>query len=327
MGRVLRLADLLWSITRFQDGCTPDTLAVLRRLGAAYATKDGCYYNDPDDLADVFASWRARRGNLGLDVLCDKGYDRHLFCYALRIGDVGLATYVATKRTIALDELHWLLAVKYGHVGVLDFLYSQRDALPLLPSSLLSEAARWGHLPLVRYLHEKGLDATHILYCAVMHGHVHVAQYAHAQRLGQWFPSLVTSVVSKGDAVMLAFVLAHGYAGVTPRSVVIAAKFGHLALVQMLYAQADDAAFEEALFKASWHGHLHVVKWLDTQRLEADVPHRILDEAKMPLDVMKYFLLERRSDQARATALRCHPIHTPRLTAHEPRATIRHVFD
>ncbi|OQR83602.1 hypothetical protein ACHHYP_14513 [Achlya hypogyna] len=301
MGRVLRLADLLRSIAAFQDGCTLDTIAVLRLLRAAYASKDTCYYNDPPAVLPAMTAWRVNRGDAGLDLLCERGCARALFLFGLAHGDVSILSRAA--RHVVVDELLYLVAAKHGHVASMAFLLDLA-ASPDMP--LVSEAARWGHLPLVRYLHEKGLNTDHVLYCACTYGHVAVAEYAHANGLGQWYPSLLTTLATKGDLAMVQFLHRHGYAGVTPQMLVVAAKWGHADLVVYLYEEGLVACFDEALFKAAWQGHLNIVKWLDQQRPERDVPSCILENPHIGPDVMKYFLLERRAALDHSTRfLRC----------------------
>ncbi|OQS06808.1 DNA replication licensing factor MCM8 [Thraustotheca clavata] len=255
---LLMQRELLNEIIVYQNGYTQDSLGVLRLLNESYSKNKRCFLTKPADCNEVISTWVKKRGNSGLEQL--KKYHSLLELFALVNGNLTIIKYLHQNDLFTVGEMQWNLAIKHNHFNLVEYLWTywpKRDT-PLM----LSEASRWGHLPLVEFFHHNGANATHVLYCACIYGHVEVAEYAYRHNLGEWYASIAETIACKGDLKLLEFIHQSGYPGVTSYLLVIAAQWGHLDMVKYIYEHDLRGHFDDALFMAAWQKHRAIVNYL-----------------------------------------------------------------
>jgi hypothetical protein len=140
-------------------------------------------------------------------------------------------------------------AAKGGHLHVFQWIRGQRDDRGPWEADLylaISEAARYDHLELIKWLHERGVSSINrsALFTAVLYGHLAVLKwlYEHAA-------DSVAAAAAVGEAT--------GYA----------AGNGHLATVQWIYNHFKDTFHTaRAMAGAARNGDIEMLEWLHQQK-------------------------------------------------------------
>lgn len=141
---------------------------------------------------------------------------------------------------IALKRYHLLPKIGYtmddaacaGHFDALKYLDSK--GLKLMNNQTVDRASKNGHLDIVKYLYSKGLRGTeYALYHPSKFGHLEIVK----------------------------FLLSRGLTA-TKDDIMVASGNGHLEILQAFHLPVRELG--KAVYWACKHGHLEVVKWLDS---------------------------------------------------------------
>ncbi|KAL2912086.1 hypothetical protein HK105_208438 [Polyrhizophydium stewartii] len=174
---------------------------------------------------------------------------RHMYDRLRAVGGWGSAAglWHAAARCRFDDELRWLrplelslLAAEAGAQPLLSDLVGGRERVRLQPAHVRTAAA-WGHLHLVRWLHERMADGSwpkSVMDRAAAGGHLHVVRWLHE----------------------------HRSEGCSHEAMDGAARAGRLHVVRWLHEHRTEGCSRRALDWAVLNSHRHVADWLRTHR-------------------------------------------------------------
>ncbi|OQR97427.1 hypothetical protein THRCLA_06968 [Thraustotheca clavata] len=269
--QVFRSRTLMRIIVSYQDGLDEVTLLLVKFLNRVYLP---CY-DLHDTLSEAFAPfhpvfqwWQERHGTSKLLLRMPRA---PLLCYAITHNNIPVLEALQDNGKLALDEIHWDLVGRQGHVKLLQFLLA-RGTTGSLPNVIFN-AVVYGHLPMVQFLHEFGASFTwELLVHACVFGKVEVVQYLHQlSSIGDvgWDPDTIDCVARRGHLNVLRFLHQCNYVGFTSHTMDVAAEAGQLEIVRFLHEHRYEGCTAAAMIGAVRNGHLEVVKFLDLYRPDA----------------------------------------------------------
>ncbi|KDO28578.1 hypothetical protein SPRG_06434 [Saprolegnia parasitica CBS 223.65] len=140
-------------------------------------------------------------------------------------------------------------------------------ALELFPwfiyTGVLDDVASRDFLPLVRSLHERGLEcSTAAMDLAAANGHLDVVMFLHVQRTEGCTVEALDGAIRSGHLDVVRFLLEHRTEGASPNILDEAAANGHVDVVQYLHTRGSFRCTVTAVDKAAAGGHLDVVRFL-----------------------------------------------------------------
>ncbi|KDO35149.1 hypothetical protein SPRG_01216 [Saprolegnia parasitica CBS 223.65] len=296
--RVLRSRDLVRAITAYQRGYDEISVTLLAILRRMYLPRYDLHDSVPEafvHLRHVLPWWLAKHqpdlvSCLPIDVRAP------LLCYAMVHGHMGLLETLVATDQLHMDELHWDLLGRHGHLKVLQFLVALGVSGPL--HLVLANAAVAGHLSMVAYLHDtSGVPVTsETLILACVFGRIEVAQYAHdVADDGIWDPETVDCAARRGHLNIVRFLHQFDYDGFSSRTMDVAAEHGHLEVVRFLHEHRFEGCSAAAMLGAVRCGHLEVVMFLDLHRPDAATDNAVVVAMQHGQErVIAYFQEERK---------------------------------
>lgn len=200
-----------------------------------------------------------RHGDLGrIKLLVQQGADIH----AKRTRDSALR--VSDAKSYVGDD---------GFFDAIQYFIDRGDGPFSLAGSLLSESAKHGHLDIVEYLLEQGVDEgqSDIALCfASSCGYLDVVKclVEHGANIHAFDTVALRKAAENGHLDIVKYLFEQG-ADIHVKhdeALEVSAKKGHLDLVKYLVQQGmDTKAISEAMWLSAFHGHLDVVKYLVEQ--------------------------------------------------------------
>ncbi|DBA05222.1 TPA: LOW QUALITY PROTEIN: hypothetical protein N0F65_005072, partial [Lagenidium giganteum] len=194
-------------------------------------------------------------------------------CEAAKNGHFEVLQYLHGKVDhSAADAVLFAAAAETGRLDIVQFLEERRP-----PSSTEAAiAAKFGHLALVRYLHDHGIGGCTkmAMDAAATNGHLEVVSFLHHNRQEGCTTVAIDEAAIRGHATVVKFLLEHRDEGCTNSALERTAKNGHLGALQLLYKyltkkSASDGTvndtnrcMRDAFVAAACNGHVNVVMWL-----------------------------------------------------------------
>jgi hypothetical protein len=168
------------------------------------------------------------------------------------------------------DPNLWRLAGAEGDPALTRWLIQHR-AEGFTPG-LMDEAARNGHLDVVRLLHEhhpaEGGCTTHAMDWAAGYGHIDVVTFLHSHRYEGCTSHAMAWAATEGHLDVIRFLHEHRTEGFTSVAMDGAASNGHLDVVTFLHSHRAEGFTSAAMNGAASNGHLDVVTFLHSHRAE-----------------------------------------------------------
>jgi len=193
----------------------------------------------------------------------------HCFCYeeAAKGGHVNIIEWLYSKRYwLGLDV--WKSAARHGRINVLELLYVYRKNDPYEKrisnwhSALYESAAEGGHIEVLDWLDERGLDG--ILQAnagasAAANGHLNVLLWIKSK--GYSMSTDICSYAAKGGHLSILIWLVENGCVFDSFTFTMAAQNGHLEIVKWL--RENGCPWDESVCcDAVYGGHLNVLIWL-----------------------------------------------------------------
>ncbi|CAK4671534.1 hypothetical protein LEN26_017610 [Aphanomyces euteiches] len=143
------------------------------------------------------------------------------------------------------------------------------QCLPRLSPVLVVHAVNYGHLHIVKYLHEK-LDVVasclyKLLDLAAASGHIKLLEYLHSLEHAGCSREAMDLAAKNGHLSVVQFLHNHRHEGCTIRALNGAAMNGHMDVVLYLYKMRSEGCLRGAMNLAYIVGHLGVYNYLNKQ--------------------------------------------------------------
>ncbi|KDO28556.1 hypothetical protein SPRG_06414 [Saprolegnia parasitica CBS 223.65] len=137
-------------------------------------------------------------------------------------------------------------------------------------SGILDDVAGKGFLPLVRSLHERGLECSRdAMDNAAANGHLEVVRFLHFNRTEGCTTKALDEAIRNGHLAIVRFLIEHRSEGASRNMLDCAAANGHLEVVQYLHSLGSSIGCTVyTVDVAVSRGHLNVVQFLLTNRSE-----------------------------------------------------------
>ncbi|KDO28559.1 hypothetical protein SPRG_06417 [Saprolegnia parasitica CBS 223.65] len=254
-----------------------ETMPELSRRDMDQSSSVHCIYGK------YFAKMLARDDSKGLLLLQRFGPRP----YDLKRYDRRHAIQLATieNATLALDLFPWLV-----YLGLSDDVAS-RGFLPLVrslherglecSSDAMDNAAANGHLEVVRFLHSHRREGCTVfaMDTAAANGHLDVVTLLHFHRTEGCTTKALDSAITNGHLDIVCFLIKHRTEGASPNILDEAATKGHLDVVRYLHSLGTFGCTLAAVDGAARFGHLKVVAFLLTNRSEGCSRHGVVARA------------------------------------------------
>ncbi|OQR83360.1 hypothetical protein ACHHYP_14793 [Achlya hypogyna] len=298
MNKVLRTPDLFRAVVSYQNGLHPDIVVPVKALRRVHLKRG---YSQLQMLQTCLEPWLRRHGVSKL-TLFPFSLHRHLFYYALLHGNVNILAFLDSMNRPKLDSSDWDLVVTASHANVLHF-FLERNYLRDW-DLVMQSAIQAGSLAMIECLCDHGVVPSKDAFNeACVNGHAEVAQFLREKGFDEWDPSTLMFALVHGHLDVVRFLFEHGYDGfdaiaifgfeVTPLD--IAAKCGHLEIVQYIHRQHGQNCSGRAFIEAAKSGHLAIVQFLDGRILGSVAEAAAQAVANGHFDVVVY-LCETHSD-------------------------------
>ncbi|KAJ0398731.1 hypothetical protein ATCC90586_008658 [Pythium insidiosum] len=173
-------------------------------------------------------------------------------------------------------------------------------------SELLTNAANFGHLHVVRWIRENRPDIASertILDCAASHG-LELVRYLTDHAMGGATTVALDKAAEAGALDVVRYLHEHRDEGCTTAAMDRAAGRGHIDVVMFLHASRSEGCTTLAMDDAARGGHLEVVRFLHENRTEGCTP-AALEGAVTDghLDVVRFLVEERKEPVAPETVV------------------------
>ncbi|KAL2914138.1 hypothetical protein HK105_206396 [Polyrhizophydium stewartii] len=182
-------------------------------------------------------------------------------------------------------------AARCGSISMLQHLVDERKAVRLV-SSHVEEAATYGHLEVLKWIHERMPDGnwpTWVMDCAAWSGKLDCVKWLHANRTEGCTTKAIDYAAHSGHLDVVKWLHKNSTEGCTTKAMDFAASNGHLDVVKWLHANRTEGCTVRAMDVAAENGHLNVVKWLHANRTEGCTVKAIDHAAtKGRLDVVQW---------------------------------------
>lgn len=184
------------------------------------------------------------------------------------------------KSSNARDYSSGDIASDNGYLSLLKLKASGKYGGGLSFSSMaMNNAAKSGHLHVVKYLHETRTEGctTLAMDYAAKNGHFNIVKWLHKNRKEGCTTSAMNCAAGNGDLDMLKLLRENRKED--PNALLYSSANGHLKIIQWLYQNKIKDSYLVAFTRASYFGHLHIVKFLFTEEIECRTA-RIVKDAK-----------------------------------------------
>jgi hypothetical protein len=216
----------------------------------------------PDDLCAYAASsgseealrWLDERGLLQTDTV---------LLQAAKFGHVNLLEYVYSEDYELEDDL-LPLAARNGHKGAVEWLFEH--GAPYDAATICGDAAESGNLELVQFVNDNGGEINEsTIRDAALRGHLALCQHLHSREC-PWDEQAVTSAGGEGHTEVVKWLVEQGCPYDAADVCTVAAEYGHLAVIQHML-QLERLSLEQMteLLSAAAANDLLVAQWLAKQ--------------------------------------------------------------
>lgn len=157
------------------------------------------------------------------------------------------------------------LAALDGHLRLVQKLSKRQPrAFERCCEEAMDSAAEFGHLDVVKWLHENRKEGctTDAMDLAASNGHLHVIQWLHEHREEGCTTSAMDFAAGNGHLHVVRWLHSHRSEGCTVSAMDNAATGGHLDVMRWLHANRKEGCSKSALLNASYSGHPNIVQWL-----------------------------------------------------------------
>ncbi|TMW66621.1 hypothetical protein Poli38472_014597 [Pythium oligandrum] len=193
---------------------------------------------------------------------------------AAKHGHVTVILWLHVNRTEgcttgAMDQQNtvtWTLCDGCMRIGRKDWLHENRAEG--CTTNAMDDAAGHGHLDTLRWLHVKRTEGCtkNAMDLATQNGHLNVLRWLHSNRIERWLEEKTSAWLTL--VVRVGLSRSNRTEGCSVNAMDGAARNGHLAVVQWLFANRKEGFTPGAMDSAAEHGHLDVVIWLHASRRE-----------------------------------------------------------
>lgn len=227
------------------------------------------------------------------------GSGHHAFAEWLyvRIGarSVEMSAIADAARNGQLDMIKWALAnlslegderypsamdsaATWGHLNVVKYLHENWSRQ--CSTDAMNYAAYGGHFEVVRWLHEHRREGctTLAMDLAALAGHIEIVKWLHDHRSEGCTPRAMDAAAANGHLELVQWLHENRTEGCTTGAMDGAAASNHLELLQWLHENRSEGCTTRAMDQAAANGHLTVVQWLHDHRSEGCTT-RAIDEA------------------------------------------------
>ncbi|ETW07001.1 hypothetical protein H310_03099 [Aphanomyces invadans] len=220
---------------------------------------------------DIISPWYKNAGHSRLCKLlaCLPHIWEVVAAHAVCTGNLAVLTQLPTELLQSVPYSLTELAAASGHINVVEYLVENSDECT---GEAMIKAAHYGHLNVVRFLHDRTGDdcASAAIVFAASQGHHEVVRFLHTHRPNIRQLKLAMFIVARTNYVAIAAFVLDALGKNRHFSVEVmdeAARHGQLAMVQLLH-QYKLRCSVVAIDSAASNGHLDVVKWLHVHRTE-----------------------------------------------------------
>ncbi|KAL7749457.1 hypothetical protein RI367_005011 [Sorochytrium milnesiophthora] len=203
-------------------------------------------------------------------------------------------------------------AAARGSLALVKWIAERLSVTDEAPMHALDQAAKVGHLHIVRFLTETMPNipaTTRAMDDAAAGGHLDVVQYLHEHRTEGCTTKAMDAAAAGDHLAVLQYLHQHRSEGCTVRAMNAAAACGSLRVVQWLHEHRTEGCTGLAMHQAAANGWLHVVQYLHANRTEGCTPQTMNAVAAAGhLPVLAWFYAtrgERCSDLALEAAAKC----------------------
>ncbi|KAK1946756.1 putative ankyrin repeat protein [Phytophthora citrophthora] len=209
-----------------------------------------------------------------------------------------------------LDVVKWLYEEYGDDPKTAIFEYEEGQDLLSEGISVMDTAAKYGHLGILKYLHELETAGETRLFCtksamdkAAANGHLTTVQWLHNNRNEGCSTAAMDEAAADGHLEVVKWLPRHRAEGCTEKAMDNAAMPGRLERARLLYGIHSEECTTRAMDEAAMRGRLEMVQWLHVNCLEG-CTFRAMDEAAMTghLDMVKW-LHENRSEGCTPSAM------------------------
>ncbi|KDO16098.1 hypothetical protein SPRG_18366, partial [Saprolegnia parasitica CBS 223.65] len=171
---------------------------------------------------------------------------------------------------LAIPEKATLYAARYGHLGLLRYLVTQRQAP--CPPRVMDVAAYKGHRHIVKFLHKQQTGCTTMaMDAAACAGHLDIVKFLHFNRTEGCTTLAFDAAAVRGNRPLLDFLIEHRREGGSTMAMDGAAYEGNEAMVRFLHKHRHEGCTTRAVDFAADRGHLGIVQFLLAERSEGEV--------------------------------------------------------
>ncbi|GMF28985.1 unnamed protein product [Phytophthora fragariaefolia] len=175
----------------------------------------------------------------------------------------------AVERKLTTDCI--TQAAREGHLDVVKWLDARKCPAT---TAAMDEAASAGFLEVVQWLHRNRTEGCSMsaMNGAAENGHLDVVKWLHAERNEGCSVSAMEKAAGNGHLEVVQWLHSHRSEGCTERAMDWAAKGGHLNVVKWLSQNRSEGCTTAAMNWAAYGGHLGTIKWLHQNRCEGFTP-------------------------------------------------------
>ncbi|AVK77205.1 Ankyrin repeat domain containing protein [Pandoravirus macleodensis] len=139
-----------------------------------------------------------------------------------------------------------------------------------VPLGAMDVVAFYGHLDVVKFLHQQGVTGTTTaaVDLAAFSGHIDVVRFLHENRSEGCTAAALEYAAANGHLPVVAYLVRHWNRRHVTDAINMAATNGHLAIVQFLHDSGIGRCTVAAMNGAAGNGHLKVVQFLHYNRTE-----------------------------------------------------------
>ncbi|EGG22049.1 hypothetical protein DFA_01938 [Cavenderia fasciculata] len=222
-------------------------------------------------------------------------------CLASQKGYLNIVQWLHANRLEGTTKRAVVEASLNGHLSILKWLIEIRKENNYSHNNALFNAARYGHLDVVKYLHGIGLTGitTSPMDYACENNHLDIVKFLRENRTEGCSDLSIDWAAENGHAEMVEYLLTNKLVErFSKESCLIAATRGHYKVIQLLHQYQSTCNLVDfnpftpkVLDKAAKNGHLNIVQYLIEHRKEGGTSKAIDSSSKAGhYEIVKYLI-------------------------------------